>query len=98
ADGIPGALVAIATEIRRRGLIQRHPASDEWYVAADQIDFVELEPGVRWRAARELASLPAGMAELVELVSCLGPRFELDEVDAIQHAAPRGTTTIDPQA
>lgn len=98
AAGNPGALVAIGEEIERRGLVRRHPGGDEWYVAADELDLVQLQPSVRWRAARELAALPAGMAELLELCSALGPRFELREVEAVQAALPSGGTTIDPGA
>lgn len=98
AAGNPAALIAIGEEIERRGLIRKHPGGDEWYVAADEIDLVQLQPSVRWRAARELAALPAGMAELVELCATLGARFELAEVEAIQSALPIAATSIDPSA
>ena len=98
AAGNPGALVASGAEIERRGLIRKHPGGDEWYVAADEIDLVQLQPSVRWRAARELAALPAGMAEVLELCAALGERFELAEVEAVQAALPAAATTVDPGA
>ncbi|MBK9033205.1 MAG: protein kinase [Myxococcales bacterium] len=96
AHGNPGALVAIARELHHGGLVRPHPDSDEWYVAADEIDLVALEPDQAWRAARALATLPAGLAELYCLAALLGPRFDAAEVEAIAARLPRGAIAIDP--
>ena len=95
AQGNPGALVAIADELHQRGLIRRHPDSDDWYVAADEIDFLHLEPNATWRAARALAALPPGLAELYRLLAMLGPQVELAEAEAVQAALPAGAFAID---
>ncbi|MEZ4399902.1 MAG: protein kinase [Kofleriaceae bacterium] len=95
ADGNPAALVAIAGELHHQGIVRCHPDSDEWYVAADELDLAALEPDARWRAARALAALPPGLAELYRLVAQLGARVELPEVEAIQHALPRDLLSID---
>ena len=98
AAGNPGALVAIAREIHRRGLVRRLPGGDEFHIAADELDFVSLEPDRRWRGARQLAALPAGMPALMQLCAALGSGFDLDELEATARVLPAAETTIDPAA
>ncbi len=82
--GNPGLLVRLARELKRRGLVRRHPGSDEWYVAADEVDQVPPTPTVRWLAERELEGLPPGMGALLEAASVLGPRFDAGEIRVLQ--------------
>ncbi len=98
AHGNPGALVAACRALHRRGLVRRYPGSDEWHVATDEVDLAALASGDRWSAARELAELPAGMRELVTLCAALGGGFDLAELEAVQHALPRGPVTVDAEA
>ena len=98
ARGNPGALVAIARELHGAGVVRRHPDSDEWYLAAEEVDAIVLEPDVAWRAARALAALPAGLAALYRTVALLGPRFDADEVAAVVAAQARGDAEVDADA
>ena len=98
AQGNPGALVAIARELHHGGLVRQHPDSDEWYVAADEIDLVALEPDAAWRAARALATLPAGLADLYCVAALLGPRFDAGEVEAIAARLPRAALAVDAES
>jgi eukaryotic-like serine/threonine-protein kinase len=96
--GNPGAIVGVARELHRRGLVRRHPDSDEWYVAADEIGTLPPDFGEHWLAAQELARLPAGMATFLQLCATLGVDFTIDEVDAVQTAVPRIDAPIDARA
>jgi tetratricopeptide (TPR) repeat protein len=84
AAGNPGVLVALAGEITRRGAVRRHVGSDEWYVAADELDTLLAAPSPAWFAVRALEDLPAELAALVRVLAVLGPRFSADEVAAVR--------------
>ena len=94
--GIPGVVAALARELRRAGAIRRHPGSEVWFVAADELDFLPPAPGVQWFAARQLAALGPGLAELARVCALLGARFTFAEVDAATQVAEAGVT-IDPR-
>jgi hypothetical protein len=82
AGGNPGLLVALAGEITRRGAVRRQVGSDEWYVAADELDTLLAAPSPAWFAIRALEDLPAELAALVRTCAGLGPRFLADELAA----------------
>ncbi len=88
ASGNPGVLVALAGEITRRGAVRRHVGSDEWYVAADELDTLLAAPSPAWFAVRALEDLPAELAALVRTCAGLGPRFSIDELAAVRGATP----------
>jgi tetratricopeptide (TPR) repeat protein len=88
ATGNPGVLVALAGEITRRGAVRRHVGSDEWYVAADELDTLLAAPTPAWFAVRALEDLPAELAALVRTCAGLGPRFSLDELIAVRGGDP----------
>ncbi len=94
--GIPGVVAALARELRRAGAIRRHPGSEVWFVAADELDFLPPTPGVQWFAARQLAALGPGLAELARVCALCGPRFSLAELDAATQVAAAGVA-IDPR-
>jgi hypothetical protein len=83
AGGNPGLLVALAGEIARRGAIRRQPGSDEWYVAADELDTLLAAPSPAWFAVRALEDLPGELQALVRTCAGLGPRFSADELAAV---------------
>ena len=97
--GNPAVLVGIVRELKRAGLIRRHPDSDEWYVAADELEQIPMHPGARWLTAQRLGALPPGVRPLVETCAVIGPRFDLRE---LEHVAPAGhvadTPAVDPEA
>jgi eukaryotic-like serine/threonine-protein kinase len=82
AGGNPGLVVALAGEITRRGAVRRHVGSDEWYVAADELDTLLAAPTQAWFAVRALEDLPAELVALVRTAAGLGPRFCADELAA----------------
>ena len=93
--GVPGVIAALARELVRAGLVRRHPGSDVWYLAADELDFLPPAPGVHWFVSRRLAALSPGLAELARVCALLGPRFTLAEVVAAADV-PAAGVTIDP--
>jgi len=80
AGGNPGLLVALAGEITRRGAIRRQVGSDEWYVAADELDTLLAAPSPAWFAVRALEDLPGELQAVVRTCAVLGPRFSADEI------------------
>ncbi|MEZ4403810.1 MAG: protein kinase [Kofleriaceae bacterium] len=93
--GVPGVMVALARELRRAGVLRRHPDSEVWFVAADELEFLPPTPGVQWFAARQLAGLGPGLAELARAIALLGPRFDRGDVDALARC-PAAGVTLDP--
>gem|GEM_PF-2068855 len=93
--GVPGVVTALARELRRAGVIRRHPGSEVWFVAADELDFLPPTPGLHWFAARQLASLGPGLAELGRVCALLGARFGRGELDAATRVVEAGVA-IDP--
>ena len=83
AGGNPGLLVALAGEITRRGAIRRQVGSDEWYVAADELDTLLAAPSPAWFAVRALEDLPGELVAAVRICAALGPRFSADELAAV---------------
>ncbi len=83
AGGNPGLLVALARDIKHRGGIRRHEGSDDWYVAADEIDTLLAAPSAAWLAARGLEGLPVDVAPIARMAAALGPTFNADEVAAV---------------
>ena len=83
AGGNPGLLVALAGEITRRGAIRRQVGSDEWYVAADELDTLLAAPSPAWFAVRALEDLPGELMAVVRICAALGPRFSADELAAV---------------
>src|SRR5262249_2020456 len=75
AGGNPGPLGALAGEIMRRGAVRRQVGSDEWYVAADELDTLLSAPSPGWFAVRALEALPPEVMVLVRTCAGLGPRF-----------------------
>mgnify|MGYP000877986902 CR=1 FL=1 len=98
ASGNPGLLVDLLTELKRRGVIRRHPASDEWYVAADELTDVPSKAGSRWLAAQRLASLPPGLRGLAEACAVAGPGADLAEIDVLASSHPSEGPAVDPAA
>lgn len=98
AAGNPGTIVGLTRELHRRGLVRRHPDSDEWYVAADEIGPLPADAGERWLAAQELSRLPAGLATFLQLAAALGADFTIPEIEAIQACVARIDAPIDAQA
>ena len=88
AGGNPGVLVALAGEITRRGAVRRHVGSDEWYVAADELDTLLAAPTPSWFAVRALEDLPADLVALVRTCAGLGPRFSLAELATVRGGDP----------
>jgi eukaryotic-like serine/threonine-protein kinase len=84
AGGNPGLLVALASEVTRRGAVRRHAGSEEWYVAADELDTLVAAPNPAWFAVRVLEDLPADQIALVRACAALGPRFSAAEVAAVR--------------
>jgi eukaryotic-like serine/threonine-protein kinase len=84
AGGNPGLLVALTGEITRRGAVRRHVGSDEWYVAADELDTLLAAPSPAWFAVRALEELPPELVSLVRICAGLGPRFCADEIAAVR--------------
>jgi eukaryotic-like serine/threonine-protein kinase len=83
AGGNPGVLVALAGEITRRGAVRRQLGSDDWYVAADELDTLLAAPSPAWFAVRALEDLPVELLALVKTCAGLGPRFSADELAAV---------------
>jgi eukaryotic-like serine/threonine-protein kinase len=83
AGGNPGLLVALAGEITRRGAVRRQAGSDEWYVAADELDTLLAAPSPAWFALRALEDLPTALLGMVRTCAGLGPRFSADEIAAV---------------
>ncbi|HEX3758416.1 MAG TPA: hypothetical protein VHW23_06900, partial [Kofleriaceae bacterium] len=83
AGGNPGLVVALAGEITRRGAIRRQVGSDEWYVAADELDTLLAAPSPAWFAVRALEDLPGELQALARTCAALGPRFSADELAAV---------------
>jgi predicted Ser/Thr protein kinase len=83
AAGNPGLLVALARDIQHRGGIRREEGSDDWYVAADEIDTLLASPSAAWLAARALDALAPELAPIVATASALGPSIELPELAAV---------------
>jgi hypothetical protein len=83
AGGNPGLLVALAGEITRRGAIRRQVGSDDWYVAADELDTLLAAPSPAWFAVRALEDLPGEVMAVGRTCAALGPRFSADEVAQI---------------
>jgi tRNA A-37 threonylcarbamoyl transferase component Bud32 len=83
AGGNPGLLVALARDIKHRGGIRCHQGSDDWYVAADEVDTLNAAPSAAWLAARGLEGLAVEVAPLVRLGSALGPKFNAEELAAV---------------
>jgi hypothetical protein len=81
--GNPGLLVALARDIKHRGGIRRHEATDDWYVAADEIDTLLAAPSAAWLAARALDGLSHELAPVVRMAAALGPKFTAGEVAAV---------------
>ena len=81
--GNPGVLIALARDIRHRGGVRRHAGSDEWYVAADEIDTLVGAPSNAWFAARQLEMLPIELVPIARMAAALGPRFCAEEVSAV---------------
>ncbi len=90
--GVPGVVAALTRELRRAGLIRRHPGSDVWYLAADELDFLPPTPGVHWFIERELAGLGPGLPELARVCALLGASFSPAEVDAAARVPTAGVT------
>ncbi|HEX7838123.1 MAG TPA: hypothetical protein VF469_11700, partial [Kofleriaceae bacterium] len=84
AGGNPGLLVALAGEITRRGAVRRQVGSDDWYVAADELDTLLAAPSPAWFAVRALEDLPPELAALIRTCAGLGPRFSAEEVAAVR--------------
>lgn len=95
SGGVPGVIAALGRELRRSGVIRRHPGSEVWFVAADELDFLPPTPGVMWFATRMLAALPPGVAELTRAIALFGGEFTPAEVDAITAASEAGVN-LDP--
>ena len=93
--GSPGVITALARELRRAGVVRRHPGSEVWFVAADELDFLPPAPGVQWFAARRLAGLGPGLAELARAIARCGAEFDRADVEAVT-AAPEAGVRIDP--
>jgi eukaryotic-like serine/threonine-protein kinase len=83
AGGNPGLLVALARDIKHRGGIRCHEGSDDWYVAADEIDTLNAAPGAAWLAARGLEGLAVDVAPIVRAGAALGPKFDAEELAVI---------------
>ncbi|MFN0248466.1 MAG: protein kinase domain-containing protein [Kofleriaceae bacterium] len=83
AGGNPGLLVALARDIKHRGGIRRQEGTDDWYVAADEIDTLLAAPGAAWLAARGLEGLAVELAPIVRTAAALGPKFDAAEVAAV---------------
>ena len=88
--GVPGVVAALTRELRRAGLIRRHPGSDVWYLAADELDFLPPTPGVHWFVERELTALGPGLPELARICALLGASFTAAEVDAAARVPTAG--------
>src|SRR5262245_48650426 len=84
AGGNPGLLVALAGEITQRGAVRRQAGSDEWYVAADELDTLLAAPSPAWFAVRALEDLPAALLGMVRTCAGLGPRFSAHEIAAVR--------------
>ena len=81
--GNPGLLVALARDITSRGGIRRHAGSEDWYVAADEIDTLPGTPSAAWFAARVLDTLPVELVPVLRMAAALGPRFNADEASVV---------------
>ncbi|HVV88615.1 MAG TPA: tetratricopeptide repeat protein, partial [Kofleriaceae bacterium] len=90
--GVPGVVAALTRELRRAGLVRRHPGSDVWYLAADELDFLPPTPGVHWFVERELAALGPGLPELARACALLGASFSAAEADAAARVPTAGVT------
>jgi eukaryotic-like serine/threonine-protein kinase len=88
ASGNPGLLVALARDIRDRGGVRRHGGSDEWYIAADEIDTLLVAPSTAWLANRALEMLPIELAPIVRTAAALGPRFSREELHGVTGSEP----------
>jgi predicted ATPase len=83
AGGNPGLLVALARDIKHRGGIRRQEGSDDWYVAADEIDTLLAAPSAAWLAARGLEGLAIELAPIVRMAAGLGPKFNAAELAVV---------------
>jgi hypothetical protein len=60
--------------------VRRHAGSEEWYVAADELDTLLAPPSPAWLAVRALEDVPPEVAAVLRACSALGPRFCASEV------------------
>ena len=78
--GNPRLLLALARDVKQRGAVRRNPGSDEWYVAADELDTLLAPPGPSWLAMRALDELPVELVPIARACAGLGPRFNAGEL------------------
>jgi hypothetical protein len=86
--GNPRLLLALAHDMKRRGAVRRHAGSDEWYVAADELDTLLAPPSPSWLAHSALDAVPPEVAPMLRACTALGPRFCADELAHVTSASP----------
>src|SRR5205807_443399 len=75
-------------DLHDRGGVRRTPGSGDPYIASDELDTLVGQPSLAWLAERAIDALPTDLAQLARTCAVLGPRFNFDDVAAIDpHAA-----------
>jgi eukaryotic-like serine/threonine-protein kinase len=89
AQAIPLVLVELVRGLKREGLVRRHPGSDEWYLATDEIDHVPDLPLIEWFALREIDALTPTLQAHARLFALLGDDVVPEDVDGVLRGLER---------
>jgi tetratricopeptide (TPR) repeat protein len=85
-ERLPGAIVELAAALRAMGVVRRVPGSALWELDAAVLDAAPASVTRRCLAERQLAALPAPLAELARIAAALGIEVDAGELTAVLHA------------
>ncbi|HEY2745451.1 MAG TPA: AAA family ATPase, partial [Polyangia bacterium] len=87
---VPLYLVELCQVLRRGGAVRRHPDSNAWYLAPDELLHATPVSLQEQLAARVLGTLPPSLVALAQLCSVVGDGFDAAEIEATVAALERG--------
>lgn len=93
--GVPLLLVELVRGLKRSGAIRRHPHTQAWTLATDEIDRIPDLPLVEWLARRELDALSPALAAHACLLAMLGGEASCDEAAAVLDELERGGGAVE---
>src|SRR5690606_29485511 len=90
AGGVPAELVALGRALFDAGIVRKRPGpGGGFYLATAELSSLSSSPLWAWVAERELAALPAELAELCRAAALLSPGFRAADLEAAIAAAER---------